>query len=175
MDLDQCRKDINRLDKSLLELLAKRRTISRKVIEDKLERGLDLRDPTREGEVLETLIKAGRKLGLDAHFVTRVFHEIIEDSVRSQESFLQNNLNPSTEKMLCIAYQGVEGAYSFLAGEKFFRGQLDNCSFEGYKSFADVVAAVENGQADYAMLPIENTTAGSINAENGNAAGRESG
>ena len=164
MDLDQCRKDINSLDKSLLELLAKRRTISRKVIEDKLERGLDLRDPTREGEVLETLIKAGRKLGLDAHFVTRVFHEIIEDSVRSQESFLQNNLNPSTEKMLCIAYQGVEGAYSFLAGEKFFRGQLDNCSFEGYKSFADVVAAVENGQADYAMLPIENTTAGSINA-----------
>ena len=164
MDLDQCRKDINSLDKSLLELLAKRRTISRKVIEDKLERGLDLRDPTREGEVLETLIKAGRKLGLDAHFVTRVFHEIIEDSVRSQESFLQSNLNPSTEKMLCIAYQGVEGAYSFLAGEKFFRGQLDNCSFEGYKSFADVVAAVENGQADYAMLPIENTTAGSINA-----------
>ena len=164
MDLDQCRKDINRLDKSLLELLAKRRTISRKVIEDKLEKGLDLRDPTREGEVLERLIKAGRKLGLDAHFVTRVFHEIIEDSVRSQESFLQNNLNPSTEKMLCIAYQGVEGAYSFLAGEKFFRGQLDNCSFEGYKSFADVVAAVENGQADYAMLPIENTTAGSINA-----------
>ncbi len=164
MDLDQCRKDINSLDKSLLELLAKRRTISRKVIEDKLERGLDLRDPAREGEVLETLIKAGRKLGLDAHFVTRVFHEIIEDSVRSQESFLQNNLNPSTEKMLCIAYQGVEGAYSFLAGEKFFRGQLDNCSFEGYKSFADVVAAVETGQADYAMLPIENTTAGSINA-----------
>lgn len=164
MDLDQCRKDINSLDKSLLELLAKRRTVSRKVIEDKLERGLDLRDPAREGEVLDTLIKAGRKLGLDAHFVTRVFHEIIEDSVRSQESFLQNNLNPSTEKMLCIAYQGVEGAYSFLAGEKFFRGQLDNCSFEGYKSFADVVASVENGQADYAMLPIENTTAGSINA-----------
>ena len=164
MDLDQCRKDINNLDKSLLELLAQRRAISRKVIEDKLERGLDLRDPKREGEVLETLIKAGRELGLDAHFVTRVFHEIIADSVRSQESFLQTNLNPATEKLLCIAYQGVEGAYSYLAGEKFFRGQLDNCSFEGYKNFSDVVAAVENGQADYAILPIENTTAGSINA-----------
>ena len=164
MDLDQCRKDINNLDKSLLELLAQRRAVTRKVIEDKLEKGLDLRDPKREGEVLETLIKAGRKLGLDAHFVTRVFHEVIEDSVRSQESFLQNNLNPTTEKMLCIAYQGVEGAYSYLAGEKFFRGQLDNCSFEGYGNFSDVVAAVENGQADYAILPIENTTAGSINA-----------
>ena len=164
MDLDQCRKDINNLDKSLLELLAQRRAISRKVIEDKLERGLDLRDPKREGEILETLIKAGRELGLDAHFVTRVFHEIIADSVRSQESFLQTNLNPATEKLLCIAYQGVEGAYSYLAGEKFFRGQLDNCSFEGYKNFSDVVAAVENGQADYAILPIENTTAGSINA-----------
>ena len=164
MDLDQCRKDINNLDKSLLELLAQRRAISRKVIEDKLGRGLDLRDPKREGEILETLIKAGRELGLDAHFVTRVFHEIIADSVRSQESFLQTNLNPTTEKLLCIAYQGVEGAYSYLAGEKFFRGQLDNCSFEGYKNFSDVVAAVENGQADYAILPIENTTAGSINA-----------
>ena len=164
MDLAQCRKDINNLDKSLLELLAQRRAISRKVIEDKLGRGLDLRDPKREGEILETLIKAGRELGLDAHFVTRVFHEIIADSVRSQESFLQTNLNPATEKLLCIAYQGVEGAYSYLAGEKFFRGQLDNCSFEGYKNFSDVVAAVENGQADYAILPIENTTAGSINA-----------
>ncbi len=164
MDLDQCRKDINDLDKSLLELLAQRRSISRKVIEDKLGRGLDLRDPKREGEILEALIKAGRELGLDAHFVTRVFHEIIADSVRSQESFLQTNLNPTTEKLLCIAYQGVEGAYSYLAGEKFFRGQLDNCSFEGYKNFSDVVAAVENGQADYAILPIENTTAGSINA-----------
>ena len=164
MDLDQCRKDINNLDKSLLELLAQRRAISRKVIEDKLGRGLDLRDPKREGEILETLIKAGRELGLDAHFVTRVFHEIIADSVRSQESFLQTNLNPATEKLLCIAYQGVEGAYSYLAGEKFFRSQLDNCSFEGYKNFSDVVAAVENGQADYAILPIENTTAGSINA-----------
>ena len=59
MDLDQCRKDINNLDKSLLELLAQRRAISRKVIEDKLGRGLDLRDPKREGEILETLIKAG--------------------------------------------------------------------------------------------------------------------
>ncbi|MCH2367476.1 MAG: chorismate mutase, partial [Planctomycetes bacterium] len=164
MDLDQCRKDINNLDKSLLELLAQRRAISRKVIEDKLGRGLDLRDPKREGEILETLIKAGRELGLDAHFVTRVFHEIIADSVRSQESFLQTNLNPATAKLLCIAYQGVEGAYSYLAGEKFFRSQLDNCSFEGYKNFSDVVAAVENGQADYAILPIENTTAGSINA-----------
>ena len=148
MDLDQCRKDINRLDKDILELLVKRRGISRKVIEDKIEKGLPLRDAVREGVVLETLIKAGRKLELDAHFVTRVFHEIIEDSVRSQESFLQNNLNPSTEKMLCVAYQGVEGAYSHLAGQKFFRGQIDNCSFEGYKHFSDVVAAVENGQAD---------------------------
>ena len=66
MDLDQCRKDINNLDKSLLELLAQRRAISRKVIEDKLERGLDLRDPKREGEILETLIKAGRELGWKA-------------------------------------------------------------------------------------------------------------
>ena len=164
MDLDQCRKDINRIDKDILELLVKRRGISRKVIEDKIEKGLPLRDAVREGVVLETLIKAGRKLELDAHFVTRVFHEIIEDSVRSQESFLQNNLNPSTDKMLCVAYQGVEGAYSHLAGQKFFRGQIDNCSFEGYKNFSDVVAAVENGQADYAILPIENTTAGSINA-----------
>ena len=58
MDLDQCRKDINSIDKDILDLLVRRRAISRKVIEDKLERGLDLRDPAREGEVLETLIKA---------------------------------------------------------------------------------------------------------------------
>ena len=77
MDLDQCRKDINSIDKDILDLLVRRRAISRKVIEDKIEKGLPLRDAVREGGVLETLIKAGRKLEVDAHFVqamTKVWH-----------------------------------------------------------------------------------------------------
>lgn len=164
MNLDNCREEINRIDDDLLELLHKRRDIVRAVIETKVSKNLPLRDQVREADLLDRLIRNGRKIGLDVHFVTRVFHEIIEDSVRYQESFLQKNLNPTTDRLLCIAFQGVMGAYSQLAGEKFFSEQLDSCNFDGYKTFADVITAVENGQADFAMLPIENTTAGSINA-----------
>jgi len=162
-NIGSCREEINRVDNDLLELLFKRREIVRAVIETKVSQDLPLRDPVREADLLDRLIRDGRKIGLDVHFVTRVFHEIIEDSVRYQESVLQENLNPTTERVLCIAFQGILGAYSHLAAEKFFAEQLDSCNFEGYKTFSDVVAAVENGQADLAMLPIENTTAGSIN------------
>jgi len=164
MDLAQCRDEINSIDNDLLDLLAKRREIVRAVIRTKFENDLPLRDQVREADLLDRLIRDGRKVGLDVHFVTRVFHEIIEDSVRYQGNFLQKSLNPAPDKFFSVAFQGVQGAYSHLAAEKFFAEHLDHCTIEGYKTFADVVAAVENGQADCALLPIENTTAGSINA-----------
>ncbi|MDO8834742.1 MAG: prephenate dehydratase [Vicinamibacterales bacterium] len=64
---------------------------------------------------------------------------------------------------LAVAFQGIAGAYSELACRKFFAASTAPPVFVGHSSFDQVVDAVERGVAEFALLPIENTTAGSIN------------
>ncbi len=161
--LETVRKKISEIDDRILELLGQRRTLAHEVIKVKDEHKMPLRDTQREEALLSNLIRKGRELKLDAHLITRVFHEIIDDSIRSQQNLLQKNLNPDRGPSRRIAYQGIDGAYSHLAAKKFFGDALDAANFMGYSSFAEVVGAVEEGVADYGMLPVENTTAGSIN------------
>lgn len=163
MALAKFRDEINSIDDHLLELLSQRRQVCRRVIQLKEERDMPLRDAQREEELLARLIRKGRQLGLDAYFVTRVFHELIDDSVRSQQLFLQKALNREEAKPLRVTYQGIDGAYSHLASKKFFADRLDTATFKGYPTFAEVVEQVEEDVADYGLLPVENTTAGSIN------------
>jgi chorismate mutase / prephenate dehydratase len=69
----------------------------------------------------------------------------------------------SDETPLRVAYQGAEGAYSHLTAKRRHAGRPGGVLLEGCASFRDAVARLRAGEADYALLPIENTTAGSIN------------
>jgi len=160
-DLEEIRKEITNIDRHILECLAARRKLAARVIQAKDEQGVPIRDAPREERLLGDLIAQGRSEGLDAHFVTTVFHEIIEDSIRSQELHLLGQSKASGLKR--VAFQGIEGAFSELAGRKFFAPRLDQTSFVGLPSFEQVIEAVEDDDADYGILPVENTTAGSIN------------
>ncbi|HLU49228.1 MAG TPA: chorismate mutase, partial [Planctomycetota bacterium] len=77
MDLKELRARIDGIDSQLLKILSERREAVREVIATKIAGDLPLRDPLREEELLARLIAKGRQFGLDAHFVTRVFHEIL--------------------------------------------------------------------------------------------------
>jgi len=66
-------------------------------------------------------------------------------------------------KFLCVTFQGIEGAYSHLASREFFSDAPDTVIFKGCLTFAQVIKAVEDRTASHGVLPIENTTAGSIN------------
>jgi chorismate mutase / prephenate dehydratase len=160
-DLEKLRTEIDGIDLRLLEALALRRKLAQQVMDAKDRHGASIRDAAREEQVLGNLIARGRSQGLDAHFVTRIFHEIIEDSIRSQELRLTDS--PGHVDLKRVAFQGIEGAFSELAGRKFFAPHLDQTSFVGLNTFEQVVDAVEDGDADYGILPVENTTAGSIN------------
>ena len=162
-DLNQLRVQIDSTDKSILQALAARRKLTRQVIETKAEKGLRLRDEGREEELLARLIAEGRELGLDAHYVTRIFQEVVDDSVRSQQRFLLEHGNDNAPSLRRVAFQGIEGAYSHLAAKKQFSEDLARTTFIGYPTFVEVVDAVEEKKADCAFLPVENTTAGSIN------------
>jgi len=162
--LGRLREKINELDSKLVELLAQRRETSNEVIKVKNKTGMPIRDLTREEEVLKKLITEGKEKGLDAFFLTNIFNEIIEDSVRLQQKFVLTDINDdSTIRPLKIAIQGIMGSYSSLAARKFFSRDFDALFFSGKDTFDEVVRIVEKGRADYAVLPIENTTSGSIN------------
>jgi chorismate mutase/prephenate dehydratase len=164
-DIQYLRKKINEIDSQLIELLAKRRNLSKDVIIAKDLNDLPIRDEKREKELLRRLITEGKKKGLEAEYVANIFYEIIENSVRLQQKYVQQQANKKEKeiKRIKVAIQGIEGSYSYLTAKKFFSDYEDEIEFIGEERFEDVARAVEKGEADYAMLPIDNSTSGGIN------------
>ncbi len=162
--LDEIRKTITVLDSELLNLLAKRKHIAIEVAKSKKENPRPVRDQIREQELLVRLINQGNKLGLDSHYVTQIYHTILEDSVRSQQAYLQKLVNPAAQvPTVRIAFVGNSGSDSSLASQKYFTRYGNELVELGCTNYSDVVQQVESGQADYGVLPIENTSSGSIN------------
>jgi chorismate mutase / prephenate dehydratase len=159
-ELEKIRSEINAVDERILESLSNRRRLAEQIIQAKDQLGAPIRDALREEQLLSNLIAKGRSQGLDAHLVTRVFHEIIDDSIRSQQLSL---LDYDKSNLKRVAFQGIEGAYSELAGRKYFAPYLEHTAFVGVATLEQVVNAVEDGDADFGLLPVENTAAGSIN------------
>ncbi len=87
--MEEYRKKINKVDSEIIKLLAKRRELSREIIRLKNESQSSIRDKVREKELLTQLIELGKKEGLDSEFVKKVFHEIIDDSVKLQNKILK--------------------------------------------------------------------------------------
>ncbi|PID60205.1 MAG: 3-deoxy-D-arabinoheptulosonate-7-phosphate synthase [Ignavibacteriae bacterium] len=161
--LGNLRSNINNVDSEILKLLSKRRKLSEEVIKNKIESNRSIRDKNRETELLSEIINSGKKLGLDAHYVSKIFYDIIEDSVRLQQNYFQDSIFDTGSDVIRIAIQGIEGSYSSLAAKQFFSHLNKEIIFISKKRFDEVAAEVEAGRADFAMLPIENTTSGGIN------------
>ncbi len=159
-ELEKIRGEINSVDAKIIEALAERHKLAERIILAKGHLGAPIRDALREEQLLASLIEKGRSRGLDAHLITRVFHEIIDDSIRSQQLHL---LGYQKSGMKRVAFQGIEGAYSELAGRKYFAPYLDHTLFVGVSTLEQVVNSVEDEDVEYGLLPVENTAAGSIN------------
>jgi chorismate mutase/prephenate dehydratase len=170
----EVRAAIDALDSKLLGLLAERQRLAELVIKAKHSEGstTTIRDEARERDLIRQRIAEARPLGLEAHFVTKVFHELIGESIRLQQDFLQRRLNGTpTGPAVRIAFQGIDGSYSHIAGKGFFNASAARSgrsapageSFVGFASYAGAVQAVESGACDFGVLPIETTTSGAIN------------
>lgn len=159
--MEDKRNRINLIDEQIIKLLSERRKLSKEIAQLKELSSSDIRDRNREKEVLKHIIKLAKDEGLDSHFISKIFSEIIEDSVNLQKKYFIEKENDSLLDLTKVAIQGIEGSYSYLAANNFFSGK--SLHFIYCKSFEDAIESVENGEADYAFLPIENTTSGSIN------------
>ncbi|MFD2178612.1 prephenate dehydratase [Veronia pacifica] len=164
LTLDEIRKSVSRIDKEILALLTERRELSIEVAKSKIQTEKPVRDPVREQALLEKLVKAGKEHGLDAPYIISIFHSIIEDSVLIQQAFLQQLTNPdSSHPVARVSFLGPKGSYSYLAAKHFFTKKQTSLAELPCQNFKEVVEVVENGTADYGVLPIENTSSGSIN------------
>jgi chorismate mutase/prephenate dehydratase len=164
-ELEKIRAEVSAIDSRIVEALAERESLLGDILTRKDAEAFSLRDRSRESAVLAHVIRHGRERGLDSFFVTRVFQEIMDHALKVQKERLQSQAGGglSGSEHIRVAFQGAEGAYSDLAARKHFASVADRVSFSGRRTFPDVVRIVRNGGAEFGILPIENTTAGSIN------------
>lgn len=158
-DLAALRDRIEAVDRDIIALLAERQKIVEDVVAAKLSAASPFRDREREDLLLQRLRKLAVDAGLDAHQIERLYRVVLDMSVAHQEATVRNR----SDAPLRIAYQGVEGSFSHLAAQRRYAGRPGGALLTGHDTFRGAADAVTSGAVDLALLPIENTTAGSIN------------
>lgn len=162
--LKEIRKTIDRLDQTIIDALGERQRIVRDVLAEKLENSKEIRDPGREEKMMESIREKATAAGMDPYFLEQLFREVISHSVRYQTHALVDHQNKkSHQTSIKVAYQGTDGAFSHQVAMRHFEQRYDEVVCIGFTRFDQAAEAVEKDDADVAMLPIENTTAGSIN------------
>ena len=171
MELKDYRKQLDEIDGRLLELFAQRMDIASEIARWKKEKNFPVQDLRREREKLRQVEEQSPEELADYSFM--LFSFLLELS-RSRQNRILNRENAETaliadalentpklfpEKAI-VACQGVEGAYSGLACEKIFA--RPNIFY--FSTFDAVFSAVEKGLCQYGVIPVENSTAGTVNA-----------
>ena len=147
-ELNTARREITRIDEEMARLFEQRMREAEKIAAYKKEHGLPVRDPARE----EALIAHCRKLienpVLEGHYAD-FLRSVIDLSCRYQETLIQGRT---------VAFSGVEGAWAHIAARTLF----PESACRGFSSFEEAYRAVERGECDCAVLPLENSYAGDV-------------
>jgi chorismate mutase/prephenate dehydratase len=158
-DLATLRERIEAVDRKIIELIGERLRIVEGVVEAKLANASPFRDREREESLIGRLRGIAAEVGVDPHQVERLYRVVMDMSVAHQEQLVRDR----DDLPLRVTYQGVEGSYSHLAAQRRYAGRTGGALLTGFDTFRGAAHAVLTGAADLALLPIENTTAGSIN------------
>ncbi len=167
-DLLKLREEIDAIDDEIVQLYEKRMLVSEKVAKYKIQTGKKVFDKERERSKLNQL-SAKAATEFTSHGIRELFEQIMAMSRKKQYQLL--NENGIMEKLdftevlkleykhARIVFQGTEGAYSQLAMKEYFGEDCDSYHVETWK---DAMEAIQTGSADYAVLPIENSSAGIV-------------
>ena len=169
MELDQLREQIDEIDDSLVSLFCQRMKVAEQIAGYKQSHHMPVYVPGRERE---KLMDVAQKAGPEMANYTRVLYSMLFELSRSHQSKISHKQTPlhrrivqaieQTPKLFpqapCVACQGVEGAFSQIACEKIFKSPF----IMYFKNFESVFSSIENGLCQYGVLPLENSTAGSV-------------
>ncbi|MCL2070206.1 MAG: chorismate mutase [Treponema sp.] len=170
MDLSEFRQKMDELDKGIVDLFQQRMDLSAEIAKFKQENNIPIYDPARERQKLYDL--AGTVQENRQAYITSLYSMLFDLSRAEQERIvkpaskltdkIQNALRDTEwvfPNRTIIACQGTEGAYSQLAAEKLF--SLPSIMY--FNNFEGLFSAIDSGLCSYGVLPLENSTAGSIN------------
>ncbi len=165
MDLKQLRDRIDEVDSDILALFMKRMELCREVADYKKQRNMPVFQGGREQEIIDRIKKLTANENLE-NGTTALFTNIMDISKILQNRAILTDSHdysytaPDFEGAKKIGCQGTSGANSEAAAIKVF-GERD---FTFYPSFEDVFKAVQAGEVDYGVLPVQNSTAGSVDS-----------
>ena len=169
MDLLELRQQIDEIDSGIVELYERRMDVCRRVAEYKISTGKKVFDRQREAEKLAR-VKSLTHNEFNSHGVEELFEQIMSMSRKLQYRMLAENgsmgklpfigVDELDTKKARVVFQGAEGAYSQAAMMRYFGEQVHSFHVD---SFREAMGAIEEGSADFAVLPIENSTAGAVN------------
>ncbi len=168
MDLLKLRGQLDGIDAQIVELYEKRMDLCRQVAEYKIANGRKVFDKVREEEKLRT-VKALTHNDFNSQGVEELFEQIMSMSRKLQYRILTehgssgrlpfigvDSLDTGTAR---VVFQGAQGAYSQAAMVQYFGEQVKSFHVD---TFRDAMRAIDEGSADFAVLPIENSTAGIV-------------
>ena len=168
MDLGQLRERIDDIDKQIVSLYEERMDVSRQVAEYKIENGKKVFDKSREEAKLAG-VRAMAHNDFNRHGIVELYEQIMAMSRKLQYQMLSENGQTGRPPFLPVdaldtgkvrvVFQGAEGAYSQAAMVRFFGEKIDSIHVD---TFRDAMSAIDEGRADFAVLPIENSTAGVV-------------
>lgn len=167
--LKELRNEADILDEKIVDLFKERMDLVTRMAKYRAENRLPFARDQREREILKRVSdRAGEEYEGYARLVYNTIFDVdhsAQANVLAQRSNLVERISRSVDetpklfpKRATVACQGVAGAYSHAAAERLF--QLPEIQF--YNTFDDVFAAVENGDVEYGVLPIENSSYGSV-------------
>ena len=167
MDLLELRKQIDKIDEQLIPLLLQRMEIAKSVAEYKVKRGIPVLNQEREQQILNSVAE---KCGEQGDAIKTIFSATMDASRALQHKIIgggqelrdlidgavkNDRLTANGEPIAC---QGVDGAYSGEAGHALF----PDSPIQYYRQFEDVFEAVNRNKARFGIIPVENSTAGSV-------------
>ena len=168
MDLKELRKEIDAIDSQLVKLYEDRMDVSSRIADFKISTGKKVFDREREIEKINA-VKSLTHSDFNRIGIEELFSQIMSMSRKLQYQKLSDEgaslrlpfiMIDSIDKRGCrVCYQGAEGAYSEIATREFFGKEVNSFHVD---TFRDAFCALEEGSADYAVLPIENSTAGIV-------------
>ena len=169
MDLLELRDKLDVIDAQIVELYEKRMDICSQVADYKIKNGKKVFDRVREQEKLAK-VKSLTHNEFNGHGIVELFEQIMSMSRKLQYQLLAANgsegrlpfigVDELETRKARVVFQGAEGAYSQAAMMQYFGDEVNSFHVD---TFRDAMSAIDEGSADFAVLPIENSTAGIVN------------
>lgn len=167
-DLNKIREEIDEIDRQMVALYEERMRRTTEVAEYKISVGRQVLDKEREAEKLAK-VKEQVQAQENRYGVGELFEQIMALSRKRQYQLMNqhgqvqelgfrqvDNLPFETQK---VVYQGTEGAYSQIAMQTYFGKDVENYHVDTWR---EAMEEIQSGEADYAVLPIENSSAGIV-------------